>query len=580
VTLAWNASTDNVGVASYRVYERLRVNPYFTRWVLRLGNIAGLSATVTGLEPGSTHEYAVTAYDAAGNESARSALLRVQTLQPPTAYHPITGSSESVYAIVGQHFTYDVDALGVPAPTFTLVAGPAGLTVDPLAGLVQWTPSPGDEGTASATVRASNSQGTDDHTFSFPVYPAGTDLEPPSPVWNPVATNITPNGCTLTWEPATDNVGVAGYSILAQKAVHGSSLFIAGDSVGPGTTYTVTSLEPNTGYRLWVAAYDAAGNVASISGVPAVPITTLASEPVVTPSPTATPTPTTTATATPTPTATATATSTATATATPTPTATQPSEPPVARFYLSLAQGGDSYTVGAVTGVGDEDILSFDGTNFTMFFDGSDVGVEIWDLDAFAIVDAGTILMSFDKSIDIPGLGRVDASDVVRFDATSLGANTAGTFSLFFDGSAVGLESGDENIDALELLPDGRLVISTKGDARVPGVYGRKEDLLAFTPTMPGNYTSGTWAMYFDGSDVGVNKDVNGVAVVANGDIYLTTKDDLSAPGIISARKEDVFVCTPTSLGDNTACTFSPTLYFDGSMWGLTGNDLDAVDLP
>lgn len=43
---------------------------------------------------------------------------------------------------------------------------------------------------------------------------------------------------------------------------------------------------------------------------------------------------------------------------------------------------------------------------------------------------------------------------------------------------------------------------------------------------------------------------------------------------------EDVFVCTPTSLGSVTACIYSPTLYFDGSTWGLARNDVDAIDLP
>jgi hypothetical protein len=38
-------------------------------------------------------------------------------------------------------------------------------------------------------------------------------------------------------------------------------------------------------------------------------------------------------------------------------------------------------------------------------------------------------------------------------------------------------------------------------------------------------------------------------------------------------------VCMPTSLGANTACTFSSDLYFDGSTWGLAANDVDAINL-
>ncbi|MEZ4715666.1 MAG: hypothetical protein R2851_06205 [Caldilineaceae bacterium] len=44
-----------------------------------------------------------------------------------------------------------------------------------------------------------------------------------------------------------------------------------------------------------------------------------------------------------------------------------------------------------------------------------------------------------------------------------LGQNTAGRFGLYFEGSDVGLAHDAEDIDALQLLPDGDLVISTIG---------------------------------------------------------------------------------------------------------------------
>jgi hypothetical protein len=191
-------------------------------------------------------------------------------------------------------------------------------------------------------------------------------------------------------------------------------------------------------------------------------------------------------------------------------------------------------------------------------------------------------LISFSAAAPILGLGVVDDSDIVQFDATSLGDTTAGGFSMFFDGSAVGLTTNAEDIDAFALLPDGRLLISTSGNVSVPGASGADEDLLAFTPAAPGNYSSGTWALYFDGSDVGLSaesEDVDGVAVAANGDIYLSTTGSFSVPGV-SGANEDVFICTPTALGTTTACTFAPVLFLDGSTVGLGGNNVDAIDLP
>ncbi|RCG31107.1 hypothetical protein DQ384_10105 [Sphaerisporangium album] len=65
ISLAWNASTDNIGVTGYKVYE---------------GNTAVAipgenAATISGLAASSSHTYTVTAVDAAGNESARSAAV-------------------------------------------------------------------------------------------------------------------------------------------------------------------------------------------------------------------------------------------------------------------------------------------------------------------------------------------------------------------------------------------------------------------------------------------------------------------------------------------------------------------------
>ena len=91
------------------------------------------------------------------------------------------------------------------------------------------------------------------------------------------------------------------------------------------------------------------------------------------------------------------------------------------------------------------------------------------------------------------------------------------------------------------------------------GRLGGDEDLLAFTPSSLGPTTSGTFAMYFDGSDVGLTangEDVDAAAVDAAGRIYLSTRDDFAVTGA-SGADEDVFVFNPSTLGANTAGTFS-----------------------
>jgi uncharacterized protein YjiK/Fe-S cluster biogenesis protein NfuA len=250
------------------------------------------------------------------------------------------------------------------------------------------------------------------------------------------------------------------------------------------------------------------------------------------------------------------------------------------QLYFSLRAAA---TVGGVAAA-NEDIVFFNGTSFSLAFDGSDVGIATLRIDAFSWVDATRLLLSFDVAGTVPGIaGTVDDSDVVLFTSTSLGPVTAGTFSMYFQGADVGLTTDAEDVDAVELLPNGRILLSTVGAVGVTGVSGVDEDLLEFTPTSLGNVTAGTFTMYFDGSDVGLSttadEDVDATAVDTAGKIYLSTLGPFAVTGV-SGADEDVFVFTPTSLGSVTAGTFSPTLYFDGSVHGLAANDVFAIDLP
>ena len=193
-----------------------------------------------------------------------------------------------------------------------------------------------------------------------------------------------------------------------------------------------------------------------------------------------------------------------------------------------------------------------------MLLDGSDIGLLGEDIDAFSVLDDGSLLLSTWSSATIDGVGVVDDSDIVRFIPTSLGGATSGTFELYFDGSDVSLTQSGEDIDAIQVLADGSLVLSTSGSFSVTGLNGRDEDLLHFIPTSLGNSTQGSWQAYFDGSDVGLNssssEDIHGLSIADN-DIYLTTRGSFSVAGV-SGDANDVFICTPLSLGTSTECSF------------------------
>ncbi len=67
--LSWNASSDNVGVTGYEVFSNNS----------SIGTVTGTSANITGLVAGSTTQFQVRAFDAAGNNSGFSNTVTVTT---------------------------------------------------------------------------------------------------------------------------------------------------------------------------------------------------------------------------------------------------------------------------------------------------------------------------------------------------------------------------------------------------------------------------------------------------------------------------------------------------------------------
>jgi hypothetical protein len=238
--------------------------------------------------------------------------------------------------------------------------------------------------------------------------------------------------------------------------------------------------------------------------------------------------------------------------------------------YLSADSSGQVPSVSFAN----EDIFAYDmaAQTWSLYFDGSDVGLAFNDVDAFELRQDGSILLSLRYSGLVPGVGLIDDSDVLRFVPTTLGATTAGTFELFFDASDVGLFLSGQDIDALALAPidgqhpDPRLVWSIRGTL----LGGPDEDLTVFDATSLGSQTSGATSKYFDGSDVALSlpsEDIAGASIdPATGEIYLATTGFYSVSGL-SGDSNDVFICNPTSLGENTVCTYRA--FFNGDTVGF-----------
>ncbi len=84
-SLSWTASTDNVGVTGYDVYQG----------ATKIATVTGTTYNVTGLTASTTYMFSVKAKDAAGNESASSNVVSVTTQAVPVNYCASKGNNSS-----------------------------------------------------------------------------------------------------------------------------------------------------------------------------------------------------------------------------------------------------------------------------------------------------------------------------------------------------------------------------------------------------------------------------------------------------------------------------------------------------
>jgi hypothetical protein len=250
----------------------------------------------------------------------------------------------------------------------------------------------------------------------------------------------------------------------------------------------------------------------------------------------------------------------------------------VAILYLSLT---GQHNFGSFT-ANDEDVVYYDGHEFSLVFDGSDVGLSA-GIDGLAVIDDDSFLLSFGQNFNLPPVGVIADADIVRFDAVSLGATTAGVFSLYFDGSDVGLSTSSEDVDAIE-WNGSVLLLSTGGNFSVPGLNGLDEDIFACTVASTGANTSctGPLALVWDAGDAGVgligsSEDISGLYLL-NNLLYLSTSGDFAVIGFPNGKNEDAIFCQNFVSGANSSCgTYWD--YFDGTPI-FPANAIGAMDFP
>jgi hypothetical protein len=184
---------------------------------------------------------------------------------------PVITQPANTTATIGAPFTGAISAFGLPAPTLSLTAAPAGMTIDSNTGIISWTPTSGQLGAQTVTVQATNASGTDTKTFTVTGVP---DTTPPTVPQSLTLGTLTTTTATFSWQPSTDNVAVAGYRIYTYFPAYGGGrggryhpavYTLVGTSTT--TTGTATGLTPGSTYNFVVAAVDTSGNKSGYSNV-------------------------------------------------------------------------------------------------------------------------------------------------------------------------------------------------------------------------------------------------------------------------------------------------------------------------
>ena len=279
VTLSWTASTDNTGVAGYRVYRGTTAG--FTADEASLvGDVSGTTYTDND-RPIGTWYYRVVAVDGAGNTSAATAAVSavIADTQAPGVPGDLTGTADAAGAVVT--WSASTDNVGVTgyevfrSTTAGFIPSVAN-RVASLGAVTTYTDNAAP-GTWFYRVRALDAAGNASAATAS-VEVAIADTSAPS-VPSGVTATVSGDDVSVAWSASSDNVGVVGYRVYRGTSPDfsvGTGSLVGSPS---GLSFSDNNLADGTYYYV-VRAVDAAGNLSGNSAVVSASVTPAPVEPV------------------------------------------------------------------------------------------------------------------------------------------------------------------------------------------------------------------------------------------------------------------------------------------------------------
>ncbi len=252
INLTWTASTDNVGVAGYKVFRN----------GAQVGTVANPSYSDTGLTQNTTYNYAVSAFDAAGNASAPSATVSASTplpdTTPPSASMtaPANGATVSGTVSVSANAADDVEVASVEFLLDGVTIGTD--TTVPYS--VQWNTSTTSNGAHSLSARASDTSGNFGITSGV-VHVTVNNTAPPPPPGLVAGWNFDEGqGAGASDASGNGNVALFQNSVQWTAGKYGSGVRLAGGYLTVANSPTVNV--SGTGFTLsaWINPASSSGD--------------------------------------------------------------------------------------------------------------------------------------------------------------------------------------------------------------------------------------------------------------------------------------------------------------------------------
>lgn len=254
INLSWTASTDDTGVVGYKVF----------RDNVQIGTTATTSFQDTGLAAGATYAYSVSAYDAAGNNSARITSINVTTQADTTPPAMPTGLSAQATSStqVNLSWTASSDNVGVAGYKIYRDGAQVGTSSGTTFQDTSLTASTTYAYSVSAYDAAGNeSARTNPVSVTTPAPQAPPDTVAPGVSMSAPLPGTTVSGTVTVSATATDNVGVAGVQFMLDGAPLGAE-----DTTAPYSVQWDTTAASNSTHILTARARDSAGNTQTTSG--------------------------------------------------------------------------------------------------------------------------------------------------------------------------------------------------------------------------------------------------------------------------------------------------------------------------